>query len=877
MIINIQQEFDKLILSTYNNEGNVSFIDIPIPNSEKYEWVYVNNPNMRGVEKNIASWDNKSVKKIPTKFLSKWRIKEFLYEQPDYIKKLLYENKHTPKMFFCDIEVEIDLKEGFPSPEEAKRPITIISYCYENKAYVLGTKSLTQDQILKLEQKINNYFKEFVDEKIEFKYLEFETEYDMLYTFIYKHLRKMGFVTGWNFVGDGAFDWPYILNRCKMLNIDPGMASIAMATDDKKLTGKDQIPLHKVMVDYMDIYKKWDKKVPVKESNSLDWVAKEVLGVQKIKYEGSLQDLYESDFSEYVYYGIVDSILVQLLHQKLQTAEVLLSLAHITGVEINRAFSPVAMTESVASRVFYDRKKVFPINRAKNDSSKQNYSGGLVFKPQAGLHKSVGAFDFASLYPSIIRQWNISPENYIKNTVDSVDETKYIKTASGAVFDNRSDSVFREMMIKYYGMRKEAKDEMFIIEQEIEYLNKFLEGKKILKDKTVTLTYSNINTNKIDSSMLKEEIERLENLKSYKQNLEQGIKIFINSIYGALANVYFVCHNIKIAEAITTQGQELTLYAKKIFNKYFTEHWHKDTEIHKKMGITGPVKKCNKEAIIGGDTDSVFVGFDEAIKSCNWQGSSKDFILQLNEYRLTDYIKNCFDIYAKKHNCTENVQKLELEKIAQSGIYLAKKKYVLDLIWKDPGINYKSLSKISATGVEIVQSSTPAFVRDKLIVLLKEIFKHNEELNMSDFIKKINKIKSEFMLADINDIAMSSSVGNYEKFILNDKTSLDINKGCPIHVRGAGIYNHKLNNSKWKNKYRLIYSGDKVKYYYCKAKTDAENVFSYLSGNYPYEFASEIDYDKQFQKTIIDTINRFTIIMGMGKIPESLITTKKLF
>lgn len=101
------------------------------------------------------------------------------------------------------------------------------------------------------------------------------------------------------------------------------------------------------------------------------------------------------------------------------------------------------------------------------------------------------------------------------------------------------------------------------------------------------------------------EINRLTNLMNQKKNEEQAIKIFINSIYGATASPYFVGYNVRVAEAITLQGQEVRDYAGKIFNRYFMEFWHRDKELHEKIGITR-AERVTQEVSIYGDTDTIF-------------------------------------------------------------------------------------------------------------------------------------------------------------------------------------------------------------------------------------------------------------------------------
>ena len=55
------------------------------------------------------------------------------------------------------------------------------------------------------------------------------------------------------------------------------------------------------------------------------------------------------------------------------------------------------------------------------------------------------------------------------------------------------------------------------------------------------------------------------------------------------------------------------------------------------------------------------------------------------------------------------------------------------------------------------------------------------------------------------------------------------------------------------------------------------DVFAYQPGDYPYEFAPKIDYDRQFEKTILDPINRVVTAMGFKSFNRNLIYTTSLF
>lgn len=360
-------------------------------------------------------------------------------------------------------------------------------------------------------------------------------------------------------------------------------------------------------------------------------------------------------------------------------------------------------------------------------------------------------------------------------------------------------------------------------------------------------------------------------------NEEQGVKLTLNSIYGALGNKWFSLANIDVAESVTLQGQDIWKFAEKIINRYFNELWHLDTELHEKMGIKN-VRPLSLDFVIYGDTDSNYINLGAVMDSCEFDFDPFDFVKRLNEFRLKEYIKKCYEIYAKKSG-TDNYQDFELESLSYNGVFLGKKKYVLDIAWVDPNKDlFPKLSKIKSTGIELAQSGTAPFAREKLTFLLRHIFEKGKEFDIREFVKMLKEIKNEFKVQDTNQISIGIGVNNIEKFIVNDTTKFEVAKGCPMHVRAAGYHNYILNNSKHKVKYSLIRSSEKIKMYFVKTKSDTENnVFGYLNGAYPYEFAPPVDFDAQFGRVILDPINRFVVAMGYPEISPNLLLVRALF
>lgn len=378
-----------------------------------------------------------------------------------------------------------------------------------------------------------------------------------------------------------------------------------------------------------------------------------------------------------------------------------------------------------------------------------------------------------------------------------------------------------------------------------------------------------------DKELLKEKIARLTSIKNELKNEEQAIKLTMNSIYGAVGNNWFVCFNPEVAEAVTLQGQDLIKHSEKLLHKYFHEFWHVDKELHEKLGLK-EVRKVKSPMVVYGDTDSNYVSFQEVVNSCDWEGDPKDLVLKINELRLKGYLKKCFDIYAKKWN-TDNYQDFELETLSINGIFLGKKKYVVNIVYSD-GVHSDPLTALKTTGVEMIKGGTPSFVREKLLFLTKYIFSAGADFQMRGFIQELKTIKRDFKAQEPENIAVAVNINNYEKFIINDTTAFEIAKGCPIHVRASGYHNFILNSTKYKDKYPLIGSGEKIRFYFVKTKHPAENnVFGYAQGNLPYEFAPPIDFDLQFTKTILDPINRFIVVMGHNPISPNLFMLNTLF
>lgn len=482
-----------LLVSYINAEGKTKLEYFPWEHTFKYEACSENDKDR---DLNYRSWDNKPIKKVIGKYPDRYATYEFLDSLPKEKTKEIFAF-YLPKTFFIDLEVAQPKNGGFPDPKEADGMIQSISVVFDDKVLLLGLKDLSEEAIEKMKKDTNKYFKDF-DADYKFKYVKFKDEFDMIHTFFNKHLPDMPCITGWNFLD---FDLRYLINRARKLsktkngktfNIDPRVASCTRTITE--VWGTDyEMPKHKLVFDYMLLYDSLDTSIKVKESKSLDFVSENLLGVKKIDYNGSLMKLYEEDFEKFMYYNAVDSILVQKIHEKGRYIDIIFaiaSLARIKAVDVysymNGALGSLAITEGVLRDLFRDEESVvFFKDHSKSTEKGKGIAGGWVKPPAVGMNRWVACYDFASLYPSVQRQYFISPENYLgkKNAMGygitdsgdqfNIDESMVV-CVNDCIFKKRKSPTIK-MLENVYAERKKNKKIMMSKKVERDELIKELE------------------------------------------------------------------------------------------------------------------------------------------------------------------------------------------------------------------------------------------------------------------------------------------------------------------------------------------------------------------------------------------------------------------
>jgi DNA polymerase elongation subunit (family B) len=446
----------------------------------------------------FKSWDGKHVKQIEVNHPDRYSIYEFLDQLPEKEKQEIFEF-NLPKMYFVDIETEII--DGFPDAETAPTRVLSISVVYDDKIILMGLKDMPQDMQDRIIENTNQYFKKF-NADYKFKYIKYEDEFDMVWSFFNKMVPKMPLITGWNFL---QYDWLYLVNRARKLNkwvngkeitIDPNVSSLTKRMN-KIWSTNFEVPAHRMIFDYMQLYEICDTSIKVKESSSLDYVSNKLVGVEKIKYNGSLQKLYEDDFETFMYYNAVDSVLVQKIHDSRNYISIIFAISSLAQIkvvdivsQINNALGSLAITEGVLRNRFRDMENIilFRDENASRDAG-EGIAGGWVKDPVVGMNKWVCVYDFMSLYPITQLQFFIAPETFVGVKPDEeedycfngaqrikIDKSKHVVCTNGVVFEKRYsptlkmlDDVFKERK-KNKNIMMDKKEELKKVQDEIKKL-----------------------------------------------------------------------------------------------------------------------------------------------------------------------------------------------------------------------------------------------------------------------------------------------------------------------------------------------------------------------------------------------------------------------
>ena len=701
------------------------------------------------------------------------------------------------KVFSLDIETATE--NGFPNIDLANEEILLITVKdnYNKKIATFGTKPYTNT-------------------RDDVKYILCKDETSMLKEFIvFWQNNYPDVLTGWNICG---FDIPYLVNRMNRIvgeSMTNRLSPWGIIRDKSIYSHGNNIKSYDFIgisnLDYLDLYKKFTYQN--QESYRLDYIAEVELGENKLTNNfDTFKEFYTQDWQRFVDYNIHDTELVDRLEDKMKLIELVYTLAFQSKVNFNDVYSPVRMWDMIIYNYLKDHKIIIPAKDGESEKPTA-FEGAYVKEPLVGRHKWVASFDLNSLYPHLIMQYNMSPETLTNTKIDvnvesllastKIDRSKIVDltvTANGWCYRKDVKGFLPALMEKMYSDRSKFKKQMLKIEQEYE------------KTK--------------DKSLIKE-ISRL-------RNLQMAMKIALNSAYGAVGNRYFRYYDLRIAEGITLSGQLSIRWMANKLNQFMNK----------------TLKTEDKDFVIGIDTDSIYLSLEHLVEQTCKGKSTEEKIQYMDkacEKIIEPFIDNGYQELAKYMNAYEQKMFMKREVLADKAIWVAKKRYILN-VHNSEGVQYAQ-PKIKVSGLEMVKSSTPSVVRTKLHESLKVIL-HEDQTALYKFVAAYKK---QFFKLRVEDIAFPRSVSAIREY---SGSNTIYRKGTPIHVRGALLYNHYIKEYGLTKKYQPIGNGDKIKFVYIKKGNPFnENVIAFPN-ELPKQFGLHdfIDYDLQFEKVFLDAV-----------------------
>jgi len=727
-------------------------------------------------------------------------------------------------------------------------------------------------------------------------------------------------LSGWN---SEAYDIPYVINRIKRVLGKHEARRMCLWDQEPKVRefergGKTQPTydlLGRVHIDYLQLYKKYNYEE--RHSYALNAIADIELGETKVQYDGTLDELYNDDFKKFLEYNIQDTRLLDRIDKKLQFIDLANSIAHSSCVLIQTTMGAVAVTDQNVLMEAHSRNLVCPDKKHGKENESNRAAGGWVATPKKGLHKWLGSTDMKSLYPSVIRALNMSPETIVgqirlerTNAEISAWESKGGKytfaswwndrfnvlemedfyqrdianklqiemengdvyevtghelhqlifesgqpwciSANGTIFRTDIDGVIPGLLTRWYNERKILQGIMTnyqsiednpkidgVIMPETLFTNAdisdaeakanpYIEAeaykpKKLQElihegSKKRVIQYMNQHRLQVkNGKVIGRDLAALKSIVGFWDKRQLVKKINLNSAYGALLNAGSRFFDQRLGQSTTLTGRTITKHMASKTNEM----------------ITGEYDHYGK-AIVYGDTDSCYFSAYPVLKNeidkneILW---TKESIVDLyNDLAkavsatFPEFLHTTLNVPVKR---STGVIASSREVVAESGLYIVKKRYAV-LMYEKDGIRLDvggKPGKVKAMGLDLKRADTPKFIQEFLSEILMDTLCDKGE---NFVISKIKNFKEKF--EDLKPWQQGTPRAVNKLTFYREKEALHMAKKAqgnatggvtmPGHVRASLMWNYLRDLNHDQHSMRII-DGQKV--VVCKLKQTVEN------------------------------------------------------
>jgi len=769
----------------------------------------------------------------------------------------------APKLHtaFFDIEVDFSPERGYAPTSDPFSPVTAIAlyldWLDQLICLAIPPKHMTDETAQELVAEFPNTFL-------------FRSEIEMFETF-FQIIEDADVLTGWNSEG---FDIPYIVNRVtKIMSKDDTRKFCLMGQLPKPRTyerfGKEEQTydlVGRIHMDYLQLYKKYNYES--RHSYSLDAIGEMEVGETKTPYEGTLDQLYNRDFKEFIRYNRQDTMLVVKIHNKLKFLELANQLAHENTVLLPTVMGSVAMIEMAIYNEAHARGLIVP-DKQRGHSGEMAAAGAYVAQPKKGLHYWVGAIDINSLYPSTIRALNMAPETIVGQIRQTHTEKFLHDRAMELAKEKRNYDEDDELdmssllweglfgSLEYTSVMNQERGTMLIVDFEdgrSQEMSAAEIWKMIFDSHSPYMLSANGTIFRSDQEGVipglltrwyaeRKDLQKklkeatTEEDKEYYDKRQLVRKILLNSAYGALLNEHCRFYDKRLGQSVTLTGRQIVKHMNSQINEIITGAYDHEGE-----------------SMIYSDTDSGYFSawpiIEQEVKAGKMEWN-KELVVQLYD-SIADQVNESFPGFMERacHCPRKNgaIIKGGREIIGDVGLFIKKKRYAVNIYDKEgkrKDVNGK-MGEIKAMGLELKRSDTPKYIQKFLLDVLTMVLSNKSK---EDVIERIKDFKRELSEQPSWTKGSPKSVNKLTFYGELEARSKKGKATMPGHVRAAINWNF-LKKAHSDNYSMTILDGMKV--VVCKLRT---NPLGFTSIAYPTDELRLPDWFKQlpFDDSLMET------------------------
>jgi DNA polymerase elongation subunit (family B) len=764
-----------------------------------------------------------------------------------------YYNRPAPPINFAflDIEVNYSKKLGFASPTNPYAEINAVTiYQSWTKKFITLVLPPMVDGVLWTNipgnslHTLNDAITTLISEKklrdgcipdIEIVM----TEYELL-SKMCQAIEEADIISGWN---SEFFDIPYIAERLLLAGGESFLAKLehyGARPPKKEMVNRfgSEEPVYKFSgrshLDYMKLFQKFTFEG--RTSYALGNILQEEVGVGKLEYEGSLEDLYHYDFPLFVAYNFRDVDGLVQLNDKFKFIALANQMAHENTVLFDAVLGTVSYVETGITNHAHN-----VLNKIVHDKvmgSHNKVEGAIVMTPRIGLHEWIGSVDINSLYPNVIRSLNISPEKIVGQFTAKEDAWRDIRDANSKrhcfIFEDGTQEIKtaeewgeflteNKLAVSAYGTVFDQGNGRGVVADILQYW--YSERKRLQAEKK---KYAKLAKDETDP-VKKAEYQKLE---EDFDLLQLTKKISMNSLYGSLLNIAFRFGDERMGASVTGSGRAITTHMIETIGEIITGRLDKlvKTTTTDKDGKLVHEYFSPNGSIIYGDTDSCYY---------KTYATNKEDAIEAAD-AAADGVNASFPPFMRKaFKCQpefDQLIKAGREIVGVRGLFQAKKKYMVKVV----DMEGFAVSKMKSMGSEIKKADTPkviqAFLKETVDMIL-------EGRSYPEVVEYVNEQRIEILKKNklsIFSLGVAKQVNSLDKYMaeyLNPGTQKSLDKNgkmrsltIPGHVKAALNYNKALQHFDKGSK--EIHSGDKVVQFYLK-----KNEFGFETIAFPSELS----------------------------------------